>query len=78
MRPRMPFPEGTQEHMEKLLKQAKTAEETKRIQCILLRVREDYENSTIAQLVGYSEDSVKNIHSRFIRHGEVCLLNKQK
>lgn len=67
MRPKSPFPEGTQEAMEKLLKIAKTAPEIKRIQCILFRTREDYDNPTIAKLVGYTEDSVKNIHSRFLR-----------
>lgn len=78
MRPRLPFPEGTKELMEKLLKEAKTASEIKRIQCILFRAREDYDNAQIAKLVGYSEDSVKNIHSRFIRLGEECLIDKKK
>ena len=78
MRPRLPFPEGTKECMEKLLKEAKTVAEVKRIQCILFRAREDYDNATIARQVGYSEDSVKNIHSRFIRIEEKCLTDKKK
>jgi hypothetical protein len=68
MRPRQEFPEGTKELMEKLLKETKTVIEMKRIQCILFRVREDYDNSIIAKSVGYSEDSIKNIHSKFIRY----------
>ena len=78
MRPRQDFPEGTKELLEKLLKETKTAIETKRIQCILFRVREDYDNSTIAKLVWYSEDSIKNIHSKFIRLWEKSLIEKKK
>lgn len=78
MRPKLPFPDGTKERMEKLLKEAKTAGEIKRIQCILFRAREDYDNATIAKQIGYSEDSVKNIHSRFLRLGEKCLMEKKK
>lgn len=78
MRPITPFPEGTKERMEILLKEAKTAGEIKRIQCILFRVREEYDNATIARQIGYSPDSVKNIHSRFHRLGETCLMDKKK
>jgi len=78
MRPRQEFPEGTKELMEKLLKETKTVIEMKRIQCILFRVREDYDNSIIAKSVGYSEDSIKNIHSKFIRYWEKSLIEKKK
>lgn len=78
IRPRQEFSEGTQKLLEKFLKEAKTAIETKQIQCILFRVRDDYDNATIAKLVGYSEDSIKNIHSKFIRFWEKSLIEKKK
>ena len=78
MRPRTLFPPGTQEMLEKLLKETTTASETKRIQCILLRVRDDADNASISRITGYTEDSIKNIHSRFLRLGESCLLEKPK
>lgn len=78
MRPRIEFPEGTTERLEKILRQAKTSNEIKRIQCILLRARDDQDNTTIAKIVGYSEDSIKNIHSRFLKFGEACLMDKKK
>lgn len=78
MRPLTPFPDGTKERMEILLREAKTAGEIKRIQCILFRVREKYDNTTISRLTGYASESIKNIHSRFHRFGEKCLMDKKK
>lgn len=78
MKPRQELPEGTQELLEKLLKESRTAIETKRIQCVLFRVRENYDNITIAKLVWYSEASIKNIHSKFIRLWEKSLIEKKK
>jgi len=69
MRPKIKFSIGTAEKMEKLLSDAKDLNEYKRIQCIYFRAKFDYNAELIAQITGYKLQTVRNIHSSFLKQG---------
>jgi hypothetical protein len=73
MRPKIDFPEGTADRMEKLLKQAKDISEFKRVQCIYFRAKLDYDAGLISKITGYKLQTVRNIHSSFLKYGEKAL-----
>ena len=64
--------------MEKLLKTSKSINEYKRIQCIYFRAKFNYNAGLIAQITGYKLQTVRNIHSSFLKHGIKALSLNQK
>lgn len=78
MRLKIQFPTSTAEKMEKLLQTAKSLNEYKRIQCIYFRAKFDYDASLIAQITGYKLQTVRNIHSAFLKQGVKTLKVSQK
>lgn len=66
------FPPGTKERMEVLLKQAKTAMDLRRVQCVLLGSMK-IQSQDIAALVGYQFKWVKEVWIRFRKKGETAL-----
>jgi transposase len=78
MRPKTRFPAGTTEKMEALLKTVKDLSEYKRVQCIFFRAKFDYSAELITQITGYKLQTVRNIHSSFLKQGEKALkINKK-
>ena len=78
MRPKIQFRTGTAEKMEKLLPVAKNLNEYKRIQCVYFRAKFDYSAGLIAQITGYKLQTVRNIHSFFLKQGVKALKVNQK
>jgi len=76
MRPPKAFPKGTVEQMQKLLKQAKTVADQRRIQTVLIRALDASPPERIAMLTGLSLASVRVIHSRFLREGVAFLTGR--
>jgi hypothetical protein len=73
MRPKIEFPKGTTDRMEELLKHAKDISEFKRIQCIYFRAKFDYDAELISKITGYKLQTVRNIHSSFLKYGKKAL-----
>lgn len=78
MRPKIQLPKGTAAKMEKLLQVAKNLNEYKRIQCVYFRAKFDYTAGLIAQITGYKLQTVRNIHSAFLKQGVKALKVNQK
>ena len=57
------------------LKHAKTKEEYQRVLCLWLRAEQNLSAREIAKMLGMSFGGVRNIHSRYLRHGENILTN---
>lgn len=73
MRPKTRFPDRTEERMEELLKQTKDICEYKRVQCVYFRAKFDYDAKLISKINGYKVQTVRNIHSSFLKYGEKAL-----
>lgn len=73
MRPKKPFPPDTIERMEALLSSTRSIYEFKKIQAVYFRVKYDYNASQIAKMVGLKLQTVKNIHSVYLKNGEASL-----
>ena len=73
MRPKKPFPPDTIERMEALLISTRSLYEFKKIQTVYFRVQYDYSASQIAKMVGLKLQTVKNIHSAYLKYGETAL-----
>jgi transposase len=76
MRPPKDFPIGTAFRMRVLLKQVGSVSEQRRIQAVLMRASDALPPDKIAELTGLSMHTVRVIHSRFLREGEACLINR--
>lgn len=76
MRPPKDFPTGTVQRMHHLLKRASSVSEQRRIQTVLMRASDALPPDKIAELTGLSVHSVRILHSRFLREGETCLVNR--
>jgi len=72
------FPQGTAEKMAALIKQETDVLALKRIQCIYLRSKFNYSAKVISEIVGFHKQTVLNLHSRFLKVGELCLELKKK
>jgi len=57
------------------VKSAKSKEEYQRALCLCLRVEEGLGARRIAQMLGMSSGGVRNIHSRYLKHGGSILTN---
>lgn len=77
-RPRTNLSKNTSEKIEKLLPSIKDLSEYKRLQCVYFRVKYDYDVKTISVLTGYTEQTVRDIHSLFINGGFKALKIKGK
>ena len=78
MRPKLPFPDGTVEQMQKLLENVKDLNSYKRVQCIYFRAKFDYSADLITNITGYKLQTIRNIHSEFLKHGLQALEINQK
>lgn len=78
MRPKLPFPDGTTEQMQKLLEEVKDLNSYKRVQCIYFRAKFDYSADLITKITGYKLQTVRNIHSAFLKYGLQALEINQK
>lgn len=78
VRPKSKFPKGTASKAERLLSTTKDLQEYKRLQCIYFRAKNDYSAKEIADLTGYSEQTVRDIHSLFLKGGFKALKIKEK
>jgi transposase len=76
MRPQKPFPPETTDRMERLLKSTESLEEYRRIQSIYLRSRYGFCAEQIAEVVGLQLQTIRNLHSAYLREGEVALHGK--
>jgi len=69
MRTPQPFPQGIEESLRKLLDEAKTKSEYQRVQCVWMRAKKNLPAQEIADLIGWRVDSVRRIHSLYLKHG---------
>jgi transposase len=74
MRPPKEFPEGTARRLERLLKATGRPGERTRIQAVLMRAAFALTPVQIATATGLSVNSVRVLHSRYLREGEACLV----
>ena len=73
MRPKKPFPSDTIERIEALLISTRSPYEFKRIQAVYFRAQYDYSAFQIAKMIGLKLQTVKNIHSAYLKYGEASL-----
>ncbi|HRY16601.1 MAG TPA: winged helix-turn-helix domain-containing protein [Candidatus Competibacteraceae bacterium] len=73
MRPQKPFPPGTTERMEQLLKTTRSLDEYRHIQGIYFRAKYGLNAERIADMVGLHVQTVRNLHSAYLRDGEAAL-----
>lgn len=76
MRPPKPFPAGSGEPLQRLLKQAKTVADQRRIQAVLMRALDASTPEHIATVTGLSVATVRILHSRFLRERVACLKDR--
>ena len=76
MRPPKPFPDGSSQRLQQLLKTAKTVAEQRRIQAILMRALNAAPPEHIALVTGLSVNTVRVLHSCFLRQGEAFLVGR--
>src|SRR5438270_10636558 len=76
MRTPRPLPEGAAERLAAMLKEAKNKAEYQRIQCVWLRAALGLRAAQIATALGWQVDSVRQVHSDYLRHGESVLRSK--
>ena len=67
------FPSNSRELLLPYLKRAQTADELRRVQCVWLRVTLELDPYQIALAIGWSVNSVRQFHSRFLHSGEQVL-----
>lgn len=72
------FPPGTVERIVPLLEQAQTKAEYQRVQAVWLRAALGLSAPQIAQALGWRAQSVRQVHSNYLRHGEAVLRDKPK
>jgi transposase len=72
------LPEGAVERLAPLLQQAKTKAEYQRLQAVWLRASLGLSAPQIAQALGWQAQSVRQLHSDYLRHGEAILTGKPK
>jgi len=70
MRTPKPFPKGCTERLKNCIKQAKTKSEYQRVLCVWMRAYKNLPAKDIADFIGWRVDSVRRIHSLYLKHGE--------
>lgn len=76
MRPPKAFPAGTTKRLQQLLKQARSVADQRRIQAVLMRALDSSPPERIAVVTGLSVNTVRMLHSRFLREGEAFLIGR--
>lgn len=76
MRPPKPFPADSVERLQQLLKGATTVAEQRRIQAILMRALDASAPERIALVTGLSVNTVRVLHSRYLREGDAFLVGR--
>jgi transposase len=74
MRKRRSLPEGAVERLGVLLRTARTRSAFQRVQCVWLRATLGLSNEEIAIAEGWAPNTVRCLHSRYLRHGEAALV----
>jgi transposase len=74
MRPPTPIPASRRKSLERLLREAKSTSEYKRVQCVWLRAAMDMSPDAIARALGLSVNTVRIVQSRYLRQGKGALL----
>ena len=73
MRHQKPFPPDTVERLETLLKFSGSVEEYRRIQSIYFRAKYGYRAEQIADMLSLKTQTVRNLHSAYLKEGETSL-----
>lgn len=76
MRPQKPFPPKTTERMGRLLESTQSIDQYRRIQSIYLRSKYGFCAEQVAEMVGLQLQTIRNLHSVYLREGEVALQGK--
>ena len=76
MRPTKSFPAGTTQRLQQLLKQTRNVADQRRIQAVLMRALDASPPERIAAITGLSVNTVRVLHSRFLREGEAMLVGR--
>ena len=76
MRPPKPFPAGSVQRLQRLLRQARTIADQRRIQAILMRALDASPPERIAVVTGLSVNTVRVLHSRYLREAEAFLTGR--
>jgi len=78
MRPRIPFTEEHKKELEEIENGINSINEYKKYLAVRLREKLDITAGEIGDIVGLSESTVKKIHSRYFKLGQVCFKVKKK
>ena len=70
MRPPRPFPEGSVERLEQVLREARSKAEFQRVQCVWLRAALGLNANQVAQALGWRPTSVRRLQAQFLQQGE--------
>jgi transposase len=73
MRPQKSFPDNTTKRLEELLTYSSSGVEHRRIQSVYLRAKYGYGANQIAKTTGLKLQTVRNIHSAYLKDGEASL-----
>ena len=74
MRPLCSLPSSAEKELTRLLEQANSKEEYRRMLCVWLRAALGIPAAEIATVLGWSLGSVHNLHSQYLRVGAAALL----
>jgi transposase len=74
MRTPRPISEEQKESLKKLMRSTKTKYDFQRVQCLWLRASLGLFSFEVAEAIGFSVGTVKNIQSRYFRYGESSLI----
>lgn len=72
------FPTETEKEIRTMLKKAKNKWEHRRIQCVLLRVSQQFTAEKIGEIVGIHRASVWRIWSRYFRGGMKAVIGEKR
>ena len=74
MRPSLPIAESDLRVLERLLKEATSKSQMRRIQCVLLRARQGMSSTEVASSVGWSPGWVRQVWSAYLHEGAQSLV----
>jgi transposase len=75
---RQRIPEGAAAELASMLKQAQSAAEFQRIQCVWLRTALDLSAPQVAQALGWQVDHVRHVQAAYLRQGAEALRDKSR
>ena len=74
MRPRKKVSDDQKRRIEEMMRSSRDVDDFKRIQSVWLRVIFDMSLEEIAEATGLKANTIRMIHSRFLREGELALI----